>query len=53
MDIEEKNKPSAPHLDENQENHHEPNVNDVTLTIKETIAKNKETIDRTRKFLQK
>ncbi|MDN4494479.1 multidrug transporter [Ureibacillus aquaedulcis] len=52
MDIE-KNKPSVPHLDENLQSTHETNSEEVSLTIKETIAKNKEIIDKNRKILGK
>ena len=52
MDIE-KNKPSLPHLDENLKNNHETNGNEMHQTIKETIAKNKEIIEKNRKILRK
>lgn len=49
----EKNKPLVSHLDEKLKNNHETNGNKVPSTIKETIAKNKETIENSRKFLRK
>jgi hypothetical protein len=52
MDIE-KNKPSLPYLDENLKNNHETNGNEMNLTVKETIAKNKEIIEKNRKILRK
>jgi hypothetical protein len=52
MDIE-KNKPSVPHLYENLKNNHETSDNVIHLTIKETIAKNKEIIEQNRKLLRK
>lgn len=52
MDIE-KNKPSAPRLDDNLKSNHETIANEMPQTIKETIAKNKEVIDRSRRFLEK
>ena len=48
--------PSVPYLDQSLKNNHETNENEGNerhLTIKETIAKNKEIIERTRKILQK
>ena len=52
MDIK-KNKPSAPHLDEDLKNNHETNGNELPLTIKETIDKNKKIIEKNREILQK
>ena len=52
MDIE-KNKPSVPHLYENLKNNHETSDSVMYLTIKETIAKNKEIIEKNRKLLRK
>jgi hypothetical protein len=50
MDME-KNRPSLPHLDENLKN--ETNGNEMHQNIKETIAKNKELIEKNRKILRK
>lgn len=50
----EENKPS--HLDENQTNNHETMINEgneIQQDIKETIAKNKELIEKTREILRK
>jgi tRNA G37 N-methylase Trm5 len=52
MDIE-KNKSSVPYLDENLKKNHETNSNEMHPTIKETIAKNKEIIEKNRKLLRK
>ena len=47
----EKNKSLVPHVDENLKN--ETNGNEMNLTIKATIAKNKEIIEQNRKILRK
>lgn len=47
----EKNKSSVPHVDKNLKN--ETNVNEMYQTIKETIAINKEIIEKNRKILRK
>ncbi|GHI01343.1 hypothetical protein [Neobacillus kokaensis] len=52
MDFE-KTKPSLPHLDKSLKNNHETNYDEMHLTIKEIIAKNKETIEKNRKLLRK
>ena len=58
MDIE-KNKPSAPHLDENLKNNHETNsdemysIKEIIATNKKIIANNKEVIEQNREFLRK
>ncbi|WP_338472852.1 hypothetical protein R4Z10_09070 [Niallia sp. XMNu-256] len=44
------NKPSVPHLDEKLIKNHETYGNEI-LNIKETIAKNKEVIEKNRKIL--
>ncbi|QCR34527.1 multidrug transporter [Lysinibacillus sp. SGAir0095] len=49
----EKNKPSEPHLDENLINNQETNDNELPLTLKETIAKNKKIIEKNRQILRK
>ncbi len=52
MDIK-KNEPSVPHLDDNLKKDHETDDNEMHQTIKETIAKNKEIIEKNRKLLRK
>jgi hypothetical protein len=47
-----KNKPSVPHLSENQNSSHKASHNDVHLIAKETIAKNKEIIEKNRQILR-
>lgn len=52
MDIE-KNKPPVPRLDEHLRDNYETDSNEVPVTITETIAKNKESIDKSLEFLKK
>ncbi|MEK5186209.1 multidrug transporter [Solibacillus sp. FSL R5-0691] len=47
----EKNKTSVPHLDTKLKNHLDIYDNEIHLTIKETIAKNKEIIEENREIL--
>jgi hypothetical protein len=47
----EKNMSSVPHVDKNLKN--ETNVNEMYQTIKETIAINKEIIEKNREILRK
>jgi hypothetical protein len=52
MDIEKK-KPSLPRSDEKLKNNHETSGKEMNQTVKETIAKNKEMIEKNRKILRK
>jgi hypothetical protein len=49
----EKNKSLVPHVDKKLKNNYETNGNEMHLTIKKTIAKNKEIIEQNRKILRK
>jgi hypothetical protein len=48
----EKKKPSVPRLDEKLKNNYETNDKEMNQTVKETIAKNKEIIEKNRKILR-
>ncbi|WP_156967319.1 hypothetical protein [Ureibacillus sinduriensis] len=52
MDID-KNKSPVPRLDENPKDNYDTDGSEVPLTITETIAKNKESIDKSLEFLKK
>ncbi|WP_158582968.1 hypothetical protein [Lysinibacillus yapensis] len=49
----EKNKPSAPHLDEDPKSNHETNDNELHQNIKETIERNKKLIEKNHEILHK